>query len=126
MCDLLVNMLSAAPDQVDETKESVQTRASALGRITSFFAYLFEKIMPDPFVFAVILTILVGVLAKGLAPVNSLSSITLAWYNGIFNIFVFGFQMVLIVVTGYALASSPLVHSALEKAASYPKSPAAA
>ena len=74
--------------------------------------------MPDPFVFAVILTVLVGVLAKGLAPVGSLSAITLAWYNGLFNIFVFGFQMVLIVVTGYALASSPLVHSALEKAAS--------
>ena len=109
-----------------DTSKTTRTKISLLGRVTSFFAYIFERIMPDPFVFAVILTILVGILAKALAPANSLDLIAIAWYNGIFNIFAFGFQMVLIVVTGYALASSPLVHSILEKAASYPRTPRSA
>src|SRR5580704_10755625 len=109
-------MLNASTDSPERgTKEVIQSKTSLLGQVTSFFAYLFEKVMPDPFVFAVILTILVGALAKGLAPANSLDSIALAWYNGIFNIFSFGFQMVLIVVTGYALATSPFIHSGLEK-----------
>ena len=99
---------------------------SILARVTSFFVYLFERLMPDPFVFAVILTVVVIVLAKLLVPATTYEQISLAWYNGIFSIFTFGFQMVLIVVTGYALASSPVVHSWLEKAASLPNSPRAA
>jgi short-chain fatty acids transporter len=98
-------------------------KRSVLARATSFFVYLFERVMPDPFVFAVILTVLVAVLARTLVPSSTFGGIAVAWYNGIFNIFTFGFQMVLIVVTGYALASSPLVHSWLEKAASFPQSP---
>lgn len=101
-------------------------KRSAIGRVTSFFVYLFERVMPDPFVFAVILTVLVAVMAKVLVPSSSFSLIASSWYSGIFIIFTFGFQMVLIVVTGYALASSPLVHSWLEKAASLPQSPRAA
>jgi short-chain fatty acids transporter len=99
---------------------------SAISRATSFFVYLFERMMPDPFVFAVILTILVAVLAKALVSGTAFATIAGAWYAGIFNIFTFGFQMVLIVVTGYALASSPIVHSLLERAASIPTTPRAA
>src|SRR6202166_64661 len=111
--------------QVALASPKIATR-SILARITSFFVYLFERLMPDPFVFAVILTVVVIVLAKLLVPATSYEQISLAWYNGIFSIFTFGFQMVLIVVTGYALASSPVVHSWLEKAASLPNSPRAA
>jgi short-chain fatty acids transporter len=103
-----------------------QDTRSAASRITSFFVYVFERAMPDPFVFAVILTILVAMLAKWLIPSQTFATIAGAWYGGIFNIFTFGFQMVLIVVTGYALASSPPVHSFLEKAASIPKTPRSA
>jgi short-chain fatty acids transporter len=96
---------------------------SLLARVTSFFVYLFERLMPDPFVFAVILTVTTAVMAFALVPTATPDKIALAWYGGIFTIFTFGFQMVLIVVTGYALASSPLVHSLLEKAASWPTTP---
>lgn len=99
---------------------------SPIGRVTSFSVYLFERIMPDPFVFAVILTALVAILAKTLIPGTSAGAVASAWYDGLFGIFTFAFQMVLIVVTGYALASSPLVHSVLERAASLPKSPRSA
>ena len=111
----------AVHDEID----SVQ-RSSWLARITSVFVKLSERIMPDPYVFAVLLTLITGLLAYFLVPASSASSITLAWYNGIFNIFTFAFQMVLIVVTGYALASSPVVRALLEKAARFPKSPRAA
>jgi short-chain fatty acids transporter len=111
--------------QVAVASPKIETR-SILSRVTSFFVYLFERLMPDPFVFAIILTLVVVLLAKLLVPGTTFGQISLAWYNGIFNIFTFGFQMVLIVVTGYALASSPVVHSWLEKAASLPNSPRAA
>jgi short-chain fatty acids transporter len=100
----------------------IETR-SALARITSVFVYLFERVMPDPFVFAVILTVLVALLAKTLVSTATYGQISAAWYNGLFGIFTFAFQMVLIVVTGYALASSPLVHSWLEKVASLATTP---
>jgi short-chain fatty acids transporter len=111
---------------METTLDAARPKQPVISRVTAFFVYLFERVMPDPFVFAVILTILVAILAKALIPTTTAGSISLAWYNGIFNIFTFGFQMVLIVVTGYSLASSPLIHSGLEKAASLPKSPRSA
>src|SRR5260370_3434980 len=105
--------------------DSVQ-RSSWLARTTSVFVKLSERIMPDPYVFAVLLTLITGLLAYFLVPASSTSSITLAWYNGIFNIFTFAFQMVLIVVTCYALSRSPLVHALLDTTARFPKSRRAA
>jgi short-chain fatty acids transporter len=101
-------------------------RRSLLSKIAEFFVFLFERVMPDPFVFAVILTILTAILAYTLVRTATLGAIAQAWYNVIFTIFTFGFQMVLIVVTGYAMASSPLVHSGLERIASWPKTPRSA
>jgi short-chain fatty acids transporter len=116
---------SVSPVQ-ETTPPVAPTKQSILSKVAEFFVYLFERVMPDPFVFAVILTIATAILAYALVRTTSLSTIALAWYSGIFNIFTFGFQMVLIVVTGYALASSPLVHSLLEKAAALPRSPRSA
>lgn len=110
---------------VSDESNSLQT-SSLLARFTAVFVQLFEKIMPDPYVFAVLLTIITGLLAFFLIPAQTPGAIAQAWYNGIFNIFTFAFQMVLIVVTGYALASSPIMHTLLERAASLPKSPRAA
>ena len=90
---------------------------STLSRLTSIFVYSLERLMPDPFVFAVLLTLLTAVLAFTLAPTATPSVIASSWYAGIFNILTFGFQMVLILVTGYALASSRPVHFTLEKIA---------
>ena len=101
-------------------------KRSILGRIAELFVHLFERVMPDPFVFAVILTIVSAILARALVGSTSWDAIAAAWYGGVFNILTFGFQMVLIVVTGYALASSSAVHSQLEKAAALPRSPRSA
>lgn len=101
----------------------VRRRPPFLTRVSSSIVYLMERILPDPYVFALLLTFLTAILAFTLTPTRSTGAIGLAWYNGVFNILTFGFQMVLILVTGYALASSPLVHRALERLASIPKTP---
>lgn len=99
---------------------------SLLGRITAFFVYIFEKIMPDPYVFAVLLTFLGALMAWKFAPNATPISIVGAWYAGVFNIFTFAFQMVIMLVAGYAMATSPAVHKGLAKIASLAKSPASA
>ncbi len=99
-----------------------EPRQSLLGRCTAFFVYLFEHVMPDPFVFAIILTFIGAILAYLLAPHAAVREIASAWYGGVFNILTFAFQMVIMLVAGYALASAPAIHSALEKLAGVPKS----
>ncbi|NTY60098.1 TIGR00366 family protein [Mycolicibacterium sphagni] len=82
-----------------------------------------ERLMPDPYLFAVILTIMVAApvafLVKGATPGGMLK----AWYGGVWgtqNIFTFAFQMVLILVTGYTLAEAPVIKRAIVTIASKP------
>jgi len=58
-------------------------RRSLLSKVAEFFVFLFERVMPDPFVFAVILTILTAILAYTLVKTSTLGAIAQAWYNGI-------------------------------------------
>src|SRR5258707_6446443 len=106
---------------VEEVKKQ-----TLLGRVTAFFVCLFENIMPDPYVFAVLLTFLGAVLAWKFAPNATPASIVAAWYAGVFTIFTFAFQMVIMLVAGYALATSPFVHNALAKVASLATTPMSA
>ncbi len=99
---------------------------SLLGKLTAFFVYIFEKIMPDPYVFAVLLTFLGALLAWKFAPNATPTSIVAAWYAGVFTIFTFAFQMVIMLVAGYALATSPAIHKALARIASFATTPASA
>jgi short-chain fatty acids transporter len=112
---------------INESPASQQeSRQTVLGRITSVFVYMFEKIMPDPFVFAVLLTFLGAALAWRFAPNATPTSIASAWYGGVFTIFTFAFQMVLMLVAGYALATAPVIQRALTRIASLANTPASA
>src|SRR6516164_3076106 len=68
-----------------------ESRPSLLGRATAVSVYLFEKLMPDPYVFAVLLTFVGVGLARAFAPNATLPAIASAWYAGIFAIFAFAF-----------------------------------
>jgi short-chain fatty acids transporter len=103
--------------------EMVTERTAVLARVTGVFVYLFERLLPDPFVFAILLSVLTAVLAVGLAPHGSVAEVLAAWYAGIFQIFPFAFQMVMILVTGYALSSSRPVARGLAALASVPRTP---
>ncbi|MFK7992306.1 MAG: short-chain fatty acid transporter [Sandaracinaceae bacterium] len=92
-------------------------------RLTAFF----RATTPDPFVLAVFLTVVVFALAwtvEGTDPVD----IVRAWQGdaGFFALLAFSMQMVLILVTGHALASTRPVRAALRSLARRPTSGAQA
>ena len=96
-------------------------RRPLLGRITDLFVALFERLLPDPFVFAIMLSLITAVLALVLAPHRAPDVVLAAWYGGIFQIFPFAFQMVMILATGHALSSSRPVARALSAIAGLPR-----
>lgn len=92
-------------------------------RLTTLCVRYVERLMPDPYLFAVILTIvvvaLVALLVRGATPAGVLK----AWYGGVWgaqNIYTFAFQMVLVLVTGYTLAEAPVLKRAIIHIASKP------
>lgn len=82
--------------------------------------------MPDPYIFAVALTLLTGALALAFAPYRGIAEVLSGWYEGIFDIFAFALQMILVLVTGYALAASAPVRRALGALAKLPRTPKSA
>ena len=93
------------------------TQEMTAPRRRSFVAgsvYLFERLLPDPFVIAVGLTFAVAVAALLFAPKGDLVTVLTSWYAGVFGIIGFAFQMIMILVTGHALAHAPIVQRGLK------------
>ncbi|WP_282138401.1 short-chain fatty acid transporter [Rossellomorea aquimaris] len=86
---------------------------------------IMQRYLPDPFLFVVILTL--AVFGFGLIFTDS-SSLEMVqfWGNGFWSLLAFSMQMVLVLVTGYVLASSPLFKRFLGFLASFAKSPGSA
>jgi short-chain fatty acids transporter len=98
-------------------------RRGFIQRLTALCVRYVERLMPDPYLFAVILTVvvvvLVALLVRGATPTGVLK----AWYGGVWgaqNIYTFAFQMVLVLVTGYTLAEAPVLKRAIIRLASKP------
>ena len=79
--------------------------------------------MPDAFVLAIALTAVVAIAAWLVAPKGQISVILTSWYSGTFGILSFAFQMILILVTGHALAHSPFVQRSLKRIVSSLRTP---
>ena len=93
--------------------------------VTSFFDRMVQRYLPDAFLFAIILTVLVyvmGVLFTDSGPVQMIEH----WGTGFWDLLAFAMQMSLVVVTGYILASTPVVKRILERISSLAKTPAQA
>ena len=106
------------------TSEKPRERRGVMQSLTGLSVRYVERLMPDPYLFAVILTLivaaLVAVFVRGAAPAGMLE----AWYGGVWgqqNIFTFAFQMVLILVTGYTLAEAPALKRAIVAIAGRPR-----
>jgi len=79
-----------------------------LVRLAQLSTEFIRRWLPDPFVFAVLLTVITGLTAMlwvGASPAELLTG----WYQGFWMLLEFGMQMVLILTTGYAIALSPPV-----------------
>src|SRR5208337_2082943 len=85
--------------------------------------YVFEQVMPDPFVLSIGLTGLVVVLAVAFAPDGSIPNILDTWYSGTFAILGFALQMILILATGFAVADAPVVRRGLRLMVSRVRTP---
>jgi short-chain fatty acids transporter len=76
-----------------------------LAGVGSFFAVRFRRWLPDSFVFAILLTFVAAILAMLLVDASPFGVVQ-AWYQGFWSLLQFAMQMVLILVTGYAIAIS--------------------
>lgn len=76
-----------------------------IGRISRFMTRFVSRWLPDPLIFAMLLTLLTFVIALWLTPQTPISMVKM-WGDGFWNLLAFGMQMALIIVTGHALASS--------------------
>ena len=112
---------------LNEDQEVSAGRPGPLHRFTDLSVRYVEKWMPDPYLFAVILTLLVVALIFAFVPGASLGGVVDGWYKGVWgegNIFTFAMQMILILVGGYTLAEAPIVKRGLQWLASKPKNQA--
>ncbi len=105
--------------------EPAAGRARGRG-VVAGLVYIFEQVMPDPFVLSIGLTFIVCLLAVAFAPHATLPTILESWYKGTFNILGFALQMILILATGYAIADAPLVQRGLRALAARVSTPARA
>ena len=106
------------------TSQPLSVRKKPMQKFTDVCVRYVERLMPDPYLFAVILTLLVVGLIFLLVPNANAGGIVDSWYQGVWgknNIFTFAMQMVLILVSGYTLAEAPVVKRGLGWLASKPR-----
>lgn len=83
---------------------------------------LAEKYVPDAFVFALVGTLVVVVAAIVGTDTPPIEVVGL-WGKGFWELLPFTGQMSMVVITGYVLATTPLVYRAIARLAAIPKSP---
>ncbi|WP_370882847.1 TIGR00366 family protein [Caloramator sp. ALD01] len=86
-------------------------------KITNACVKFVERYLPDAFIFAILLTIIVCILAIFKTGKSAIDLVTF-WGKGFWSLLWFSMQMVLILVTGHALAQAPIIKKALTKIAS--------
>lgn len=83
---------------------------------------LVERYLPDAFVLVLMLTLLVfaaGIVIEGQSPIAMMTY----WGEGFWNLLAFAMQMVLILVTGFVVASTPPFRKLLTALAALPRTP---
>ncbi|RDI41950.1 short-chain fatty acid transporter [Falsibacillus pallidus] len=93
--------------------------------LIKFSNSIMQKYLPDPFLFVIILTFVVfglGLIFTDSGPMDMVQY----WGGGFWALLAFSMQMVLVLVTGHVLASSPIFKKLLGGLAGTAKSPGAA
>lgn len=91
-----------------------------LRTISQSFRVGVERYLPNAFIFALLLTLIVMVMGMVMTGESFFSMIE-HWYNGFWGFLAFTTQMILIIITGYALVKAPLVQKWVQKGARVPK-----
>ncbi|MFZ8144205.1 short-chain fatty acid transporter [Alteromonas macleodii] len=96
-----------------------------LNRASKPFVKLVERYLPDPYIFVLLLTLITVAFAVVIQNQSPLTTIQ-QWGDGFWGLLTFSMQMLLVLVTGFMLACTPLVKALLERLASLAKSPGSA
>lgn len=94
-------------------------------KIIKFSVKIVQRYLPEPFIFAVILTILAFGLAIPICKQTPMEVIE-HWGDGVWSLLAFAMQMTLVLVCGSTLASAPSIRKGISRLASIPKTPAGA
>ena len=94
-------------------------------KIIRFCVKLVQKYLPEPFIFAVVLTLLAFIIAMPVCKQTPFEVVE-HWGNGVWSLLVFAMQMALVLVTGSALAAAPSIKRGISALAAKPKTPAGA
>lgn len=90
-----------------------------------FCVKLVQRWLPEPFIFAIVLTIVAAFLAMPICHQTPVEVIE-HWGGGIWNLLAFAMQMALVLVCGSTLAAAPAVKKGISALAGIPKNPSAA
>ena len=91
-------------------------------KLTNGCVALVNRFLPDPFIFCIILSIIVFVAAMPLTKQGPLDMIN-AWGAGVWGLLSFSMQMALVLVLGNAFAQAPAIKKVVSKIASIGKTP---
>jgi len=90
-----------------------------------FCVRLVQRWLPEPFIFAILLTFVAALVAMPLCHQTPLEVVE-HWGGGVWNLLAFAMQMSLVLVCGSTLAAAPIVKRAIAAMARLPKSAPAA
>jgi short-chain fatty acids transporter len=96
-----------------------------LRQLTRWCVRYAERYIPNPYLYAVVLTF-ITLAAALIWTVSPPGQVIEAWYKGIWEILAFALQMALVLVTGVTLAAAPLVKHLLRRLAAVPQGQTAA
>ena len=102
---------------------AVSPAATGGNRFTDGTIRLFERMIPDPFVLAILITVIVAVAGALFGPHATFENIVGGWYKGFFGILTFAFQITLVLVTGHAFAHAPPVQRVFRAVVSLARTP---
>ena len=90
-----------------------------------FCVRLVQRWLPEPFIFAIVLTFVAAFIAMPVCRQTPLE-VVWNWGGGVWNLLAFAMQMALVLVCGSALAAAPVVKRGIGALARVPKTPSAA
>ena len=102
------------------TNASTASGVPVFERIGARVAGNVQMWLPDPFLFAILLTFIAFAMGMIFAGKSAEQMVT-NWYRGFWNLHTFAMQTVLILVTGYVLAHAPFIRQALNWLADQPR-----
>ena len=93
-----------------------------LSSVAERFSRLIQRYLPDAFIIAVLITLVVLIVGIALNPTEP-QVILQGWGDGFWSYLAFTMQMVLLLMTGMTLASVPFINRGLTRLASIVKKP---